>query len=283
MHPLRTRGRGHRFRILAMLVAIGLMVASERRPAAAVCVGDCDGLDGVTINEIVHAVNIVLGRFLLSTCPNADAMGDGTITVDDVMAAVNSFLSDGDGCPMVMIATPTQMSAPTDTPTVTATTTRTATATATPLGSCGNGFLEPGESCDSCPSDCVAQECTATATMRAFDVDWAPPDGVDASSVTVLVGYQSNLVSLPGMGSAVSSRITNRPANSLPGVNDLDYALRVAITRSSALPPGRLFTVSFDACQGARVPVAADFGCTVDGCASSFGSVAGCTCEVVQP
>jgi hypothetical protein len=127
------------------------------------------------------------------------------------------------------------------------------------------------------------QPCTAATPVRVFTVSWAPPAGQDASTITVVVGYRSDRVSLPGSGSAAGSRVKNRPASSIVGVNDLDYALRVVVTRSGQIPPGRLFTVDFDGCQGAAAAVAADFGCIVVDCATSFGPVDGCTCSVAGP
>ncbi|MBI1815670.1 MAG: hypothetical protein HYR72_11870 [Deltaproteobacteria bacterium] len=105
------------------------------------------------------------------------------------------------------------------------------------------------------------------------------------SGITVLVGYRSGTVSLPGSGSAssVGSRVKNKPSNAISAVNDSDYALRVVLSRSAAIPPGRLFTIDFDSCQGAAALAVTDFGCTVEGCANVFGAVQGCTCTVGTP
>ncbi len=87
------------------------------------CGGDCN-LDGsVTIDELIAAVNIALGSAPLASCVAADVDGDGAVTINELIAAVNHALN---GCP-----------SPTSTPTVTATPTGTQepTATATPLPS----------------------------------------------------------------------------------------------------------------------------------------------------
>jgi hypothetical protein len=212
---------------------------------------------------------------------------------------------------------PSATRSPTLTVTSTASATRTSTftPTATPAASptprpavCGNGFLEEGETCAKCAVDCKVKSCTPTTTVLTFDVTFAPPLGQNASSVTALVGYRSDTVGLPGKGTGSCvggskdgkacasgadcpggqcvqprSRVKNTPPGSIVGVNDLDYAVRVVLTRSSQIAPGRIFSVDFLGCQGAAAPTAANFGCTVEGCASSFGSIDGCRCTVVAP
>jgi hypothetical protein len=59
------------------------------------CVGDCDGDDLVTINEIVTTVNIALGNALLSSCEPGDSDGNGEITVGEIITAVSKALG---GC-----------------------------------------------------------------------------------------------------------------------------------------------------------------------------------------
>ena len=91
-------------RIRALLL-IGC-IAVLPRPVVAACVGDCDGQDGVMINEVVRTVNIFLGNTALVACPNADRNGDGEVTIDEVVAAVNSFLFGPSACPLVTSDTP---------------------------------------------------------------------------------------------------------------------------------------------------------------------------------
>ncbi|HVM96125.1 MAG TPA: hypothetical protein VMT89_07035, partial [Candidatus Acidoferrales bacterium] len=157
----------------------------------------------------------------------------------------------------------TSQCGPKFTPTPIVVATPTATATATPSTVCGNGLLETGETCDSCPGDCSVKSCTAAGTMTTLAVIFASPSR-PASGVTVQVGYRSDLVSLPGTGAAssVSSRVKNRPQNSIFAVNDLDYALRVVASRAGSFADGRLFTVAFDDCFGGAAPQLDDFSCT---------------------
>jgi len=59
------------------------------------CTGDCDGVGGVTIDEIVTLVNIALGTTSVAQCSSGDANGDSEITVDEILTAVNRALN---GC-----------------------------------------------------------------------------------------------------------------------------------------------------------------------------------------
>lgn len=185
-------------------------------------------------------------------------------------------------------ATPTTTSTPTTfpsgvatfTPVPTETTTPTATPTQRP---CGNGLLEPGESCETCPEDCVPRSCEPTAENSDWVVDFASGVGTSPTSVTILLAYRSAVVSIPGSGFAptVRQRVTVPPPPPfLFTPNDLDYALRVVLSRTTGLQQGLLFTVRFDRCQAAPVPSPADFACSVEGCAGSGGSIDSCVCTV---
>lgn len=101
--------------------------------------------------------------------------------------------------------------------------------------------------------------------------------------MTLLIGYRDNLISLPGNGTAPAARIRLRPSGSTVTPNDLDYALRVVMSRAGGLPAGRLFVVDFDSCSGAAAPTTADLSCTVAGCSNSSGPISGCTCSVLNP
>src|SRR6185436_11048730 len=85
--------------------------------------------------------------------------------------------------------------------TPTSTPTKTAMAT-----TCGNGFLQPGETCTNCPADCVVGACTATTTMVTFQVQFHGATGTSPTTATTLFGYRSNRVSIPGTGTATSAR-----------------------------------------------------------------------------
>lgn len=64
--------------------------------AAPACGGDCNGADGVTINELILSVNIALGSGEVSACASVDANGDGAVAINELIAAVGFAL---DGCP----------------------------------------------------------------------------------------------------------------------------------------------------------------------------------------
>jgi hypothetical protein len=182
---------------------------------------------------------------------------------------------------------PTATETATVTPTPSLTVTQTFTRTPTPgAATCGNGFLEPGESCASCAADCVISPCTAVAPTPSFTVQLDYPLGVSPTTATVLIGYRSALVSIPGSGSATSvrQRVTYPPPLPNPQTpNDLDYAIRLVVGRSSGLPTGLLATIRFDRCSGAPAPSTADFGCTVEALAGVGGSVDGASCSIALP
>lgn len=77
-------------------------------PAPPVCTADCNGDGRITINEIVLAVNIALDRADLSACPAADGDGDGRVSINDLVRAVTGSL---DGCVAPLAATLTDIQA----------------------------------------------------------------------------------------------------------------------------------------------------------------------------
>jgi hypothetical protein len=85
---------------LGLALSAVAVVAMGAPAARAACTGDCDGSGGVTINELILAVNIALGDAPVSECSAIDRNGDGSVTIDELVAAVDSAL---DGCS----ATPT--------------------------------------------------------------------------------------------------------------------------------------------------------------------------------
>lgn len=61
-----------------------------------VCAGDCNGDGTVTINDILAMVNVALGRLDVAACPPGDVNHDGSITIAEiVLALTNAF----QGCP----------------------------------------------------------------------------------------------------------------------------------------------------------------------------------------
>ncbi|MDX2168469.1 MAG: hypothetical protein SF182_15450 [Deltaproteobacteria bacterium] len=182
---------------------------------------------------------------------------------------------------------PTATATPTPTHTIGVTATFTATATPT-MGSavCGNGVLEPGETCQQCAMDCIVGACTPSATMVSFPIQFEGPLGAQPTTGTFLLGYKSNRVSIPGSGTATSvrQRVTYpAPLPNVASVNDLDYALRIVVGRNAGLANGLLATVKFDTCNGAPAVTALDFACTVEACAGAGGAIEDCTCVVTAP
>lgn len=180
-------------------------------------------------------------------------------------------------------AAPTQTATRTPGPGITPTFTATGTPTETGGGACGNGLLEVGETCEDCPSDCAVRPCSATATAFSVTADLNPPLGQAPTAATILLAYDSGRLSIPGSGSDASVRQRVRPPAPLPqsfAVNDLNYAVRVVITRST--PLAVLFSASFDVCEGATGSLAY-VACIVEGCAAGAGPVRGCSCSVRSP
>jgi hypothetical protein len=75
-----------------LLIAILLLSSAASH---AVCTGDCNRDDAVTIDELLSGVNISLGSADMASCPDFDRNGDGSVSVDELIAAVGSAL---DGC-----------------------------------------------------------------------------------------------------------------------------------------------------------------------------------------
>lgn len=60
------------------------------------CPGDCNGDGEVTVDEVITAVNIALGNLDASVCKPADPSADDHVTVDEVVTGINVALN---GCP----------------------------------------------------------------------------------------------------------------------------------------------------------------------------------------
>ncbi|MEO8604022.1 MAG: DNRLRE domain-containing protein, partial [bacterium] len=189
--------------------------------------------------------------------------------------------------PTQLSGMPTATMTPTATAALSASATPTFTPTPTPGGAvCGNGFLDAGETCASCAADCAIAPCAAVAPTPSFTVQLDYPLGVVPTTATVLVGYRSALVGLPGSGSVTSvrQRVTYpAPPPNPQTPNDLDYAVRLVVGRSGGLSTGLLATIRFDSCSGAPAPSPADFGCTVEALAGVGGTIDGGTCTIALP
>ena len=154
---------------------------------------------------------------------------------------------------------------------------------------CGNGHVEPGETCDdgntangdACPANCVIASCTPAGTMRNVTVSFS---GSNVAGLTVYLEYPEGKVSLPGMGSdqSVQDRISGTPSNSLTTPNDLDYALIMGVVKTTAIPQGQLFIAQFDNCTGAQRSTSAEFPCTVTDASDPNGTtLTSVTCSAV--
>ncbi len=100
----------HRSAVVGALALLAPLVlarppSAKGQEGATVCAGDCDGDGDVTIDELLKAVAIALGRMPLDRCVNADRDGNGTVTVDELIAAIAAALG---GCQ----ATPTPTATP---------------------------------------------------------------------------------------------------------------------------------------------------------------------------
>lgn len=69
----------------------------------AICIGDCNHDNEVTIDEILRGVNLALGSGSLAECSAIDRDASGDVTVDEIVAAVSAALS---GCPVEPTPTP---------------------------------------------------------------------------------------------------------------------------------------------------------------------------------
>ena len=56
------------------------------------CVGDCDALGDVTVDELITGVSIALGTLPIGSCAAFDADGNEMVTVDELLQGVNNAL-----------------------------------------------------------------------------------------------------------------------------------------------------------------------------------------------
>jgi hypothetical protein len=103
--------------VLGASLCGGSWTAGVAAAQSETCVGDC-GSDGVvSITEIMVGVDIAMNIFPMGNCPAFDPSGEGTVTVDELIAGVNNALQ---GCPPRPTPTKTP-GPPTPTPTRTPT------------------------------------------------------------------------------------------------------------------------------------------------------------------
>ncbi len=161
---------------------------------------------------------------------------------------------------------------------------------------CGNGFLEPGESYTDpvlglvgdprgieCEIDAVVAVCAPQGATQTFAVNFTGAIGTIPTSATMLIGYRSELLAIPGSGASRDVRLRVR-AESSPFIftpNDLDYALRAIVIRTTPMEDGRQLTIEFDTCASDSA-TSGDLACVIEGCSGAGGSIEGCSCAVVE-
>jgi hypothetical protein len=67
-------------------------VADLRSLGGPVLVGDCNRNGQVTVDEMVHGVNIALGKAPVSGCTPFDRVADGRVNVDELIKGVGNVL-----------------------------------------------------------------------------------------------------------------------------------------------------------------------------------------------
>lgn len=149
---------------------------------------------------------------------------------------------------------------------------------------CGNGLIDAGETCASCPADCAPSPCAKSTEQATFGVRISVPLDDPATSITTRLAYDPKSLHFPGNGLTpeAQQRIRNRPKGAATYASALASAVRVVQTKSDGLPSGEIYRVVFDRCKDAPSTAPADLTCTVEGCAGKFGLVDGCSCTVVS-
>lgn len=84
-----------RMKYTSTVLGAAALILSPYAANGQTCVGDCNGDNQVTVDEIVTMVNVALGSAAVTVCPAADPSGDGAVTVDEILQAVNNALN---GC-----------------------------------------------------------------------------------------------------------------------------------------------------------------------------------------
>jgi len=103
------------FRIIVAVTVLLGSAATEIAAQASSCVGDCDESGDVSVAELGIAVQLALTGDTTETCLGADANGDDSIAIEELVTAVHHAAS---GCPGPATVTPTPTLLPTPTATV---------------------------------------------------------------------------------------------------------------------------------------------------------------------
>jgi len=163
-----------------------------------------------------------------------------------------------------------------------------------------------GETCDDgnnsdndgCPANCFIAACTPIAgTVRQVTVRFAAPSGIDVAGLTLLLNYPEQKVFMPPAGPQAQIAAANfvpsyppaevfiRGADLAPaGSTGSGHAVRGVMADSTAVPPGPIFQLKFQDCQGAAAPIAGEFNCRVVDASDPFSNpLAGVTCSASLP
>src|SRR5512134_3045862 len=92
-------------RLPTAIAAAGLLLLVGRTPVSAgivSCVGDCDGGETVSVDELITMISIALGERDFLDCKSGDGNDNGAIEVDDLVTAVNNALN---GCRAMVFKT----------------------------------------------------------------------------------------------------------------------------------------------------------------------------------
>jgi hypothetical protein len=174
-------------RPLRQLLAASLLLMAT--PAAA-CTGDCDGDGAVAVNETVRGVAILLGQSPLAVCPSFDRDGSLSVTVNELVEAVQAALNGCPGTPGTsMTASPTRTATPTGADTAapphTPTPTPTATVNQPPRLAGGTIYrtfagaevrMPLGTDPEGGPVECAAEPLPAGAVLQGAELLWTPAE-----------------------------------------------------------------------------------------------------------
>lgn len=152
--------------------------------------------------------------------------------------------------------------------------------TCVPVETCDDGNSSTG---DSCPGNCSVNPCVPSGSSKFAVISYDAPAGVNLAALSVYVQYPDGTVSLPGHANdqTVQDRVTV-PFDAFSSVNDLDYALKIAVVGNGGVMfPGIAVVVQFDTCTAAPDPTNDQFLCSVQSAADTNGNtVQGVTCSV---
>jgi hypothetical protein len=278
----------------AGVARIGLEYATDAAYAAdqalsEVCVGDCDGNNMVTIDELILGINIALGKLSVNTCP-AFANSQGVVNVAQLVAGVDGALN---GCSPpttpLTVAVPLAGTVAQGTPEYYSGAVTLGTAYSVSIvGLSGAAniavFNDPAfrsQVCLTGSTSSQAKECTFTASG---DTAFIRVDGQLATAAETT--YTAFLIERPSVVSPVSEGTRNAPiaiADGVPRIGQVStrdtsyYAVTgltsdephfVAITGLSGAADLHVFTDALDLIE---------LNCTLNNVASPIGIAQDCT------